>query len=45
MKLADHIVTRSITMVMLLVPDYDEEISFFVKVLRFSSVEDKPLGD
>ena len=37
-------VTRSVALVTLLVRDYDEAISFFTAALRFTVVEDKPLG-
>lgn len=35
---------RSITSVALVVRDYDEAIAFFTNVLRFTLVEDTPLG-
>ncbi len=37
--------TRSIAAVALLVRDYDEAIAFFTRALRFSLLEDNPLGD
>jgi catechol 2,3-dioxygenase-like lactoylglutathione lyase family enzyme len=37
--------TRSIARLALVVRDYDEAITFFTKALRFSVVEDTPLGD
>ena len=37
--------TRSIAAVALLVRDYDEAIAFFTRALRFSLLEDIPLGD
>jgi catechol 2,3-dioxygenase-like lactoylglutathione lyase family enzyme len=37
-------VTRSIALLTLLVRDYDEAISFFTDALRFTVVEDRPLG-
>lgn len=36
--------TRSIALLALLVRDYDEAISFFTEALRFTIVEDTPLG-
>ena len=36
--------TRSIALLALLVREYDEAISFFTDALRFSLVEDTPLG-
>ena len=36
--------TRSIALLSLLVRDYDEAISFFTDALRFTVVEDRPLG-
>ena len=36
--------TRSIALLSLLVRDYDEAISFFIGALRFTVVEDRPLG-
>ena len=36
--------TQSIALVTLLVRDYDEAISFFTGALRFTLVEDRPLG-
>lgn len=35
----------SITSLTLVVRDYDEAISFFTQSLRFSLIEDKPMGD
>src|SRR5687767_6174861 len=37
--------TRSLALVALVVRDYDEAIAYFTDVLRFSLVEDTPLGD
>ncbi len=37
-------VTRSITLITLLVREYDEAIAFFTDALRFTVVEDTPLG-
>lgn len=37
--------SRSIALVTLVVKDYDEAIFFFTDALRFTVVEDKPLGD
>jgi catechol 2,3-dioxygenase-like lactoylglutathione lyase family enzyme len=37
--------TRSISMLTLVVRDYDEAISFFVDALRFTVVEDTPLTE
>ena len=37
--------TRSIALLTLVVRDYDEAISFFTDALRFSVVEDQPLGE
>lgn len=37
--------TRTLSAVSLLVRDYDEAIDFFTRVLRFTLVEDSPLGD
>lgn len=36
---------RSIALVTLLVHDYDEAIAFFTEALRFSVLEDMPLGN
>ncbi len=36
---------RSIALVTLVVHDYDEAITFFTEALRFSVLEDTPLGD
>jgi lactoylglutathione lyase len=36
--------TRSIARVALVVRDYDEAIAFFTEALRFSLIEDTPLG-
>lgn len=36
--------SQSIALVTFLVHDYDEAIAFFVDALRFTLVEDKPLG-
>jgi catechol 2,3-dioxygenase-like lactoylglutathione lyase family enzyme len=38
-------VTRSINSVALLVRDYNEAIAFFTDVMRFTLLEDTPLGD
>jgi catechol 2,3-dioxygenase-like lactoylglutathione lyase family enzyme len=37
--------TRSIASLTLLVRDYDEAIAFFTEALRFTLIEDTPLGD
>lgn len=37
--------TRSIASLALVVRDYDEAISFFTEVLRFTLVEDTPMGE
>ncbi len=37
--------THAIAALTLIVHDYDEAIAFFTDALRFSLVEDKPLGD
>lgn len=37
-------ITRKIHLITLVVPDYDEAIRFFTQTLRFSLVEDTPLG-
>ena len=37
--------THAIAALTLVVHDYDEAIAFFTDALRFSLVEDKPLGD
>jgi catechol 2,3-dioxygenase-like lactoylglutathione lyase family enzyme len=37
--------SQSIALVTFVVQDYDEAIAFFVNVLRFTLVEDKPQGD
>ena len=36
---------RSIAAVTLVVRDYDEAVAFFIDALRFTLVEDQPLGD
>jgi catechol 2,3-dioxygenase-like lactoylglutathione lyase family enzyme len=37
--------TRTLAAVTFVVRDYDEAIQFFTQVLRFSLIEDTPLGD
>ena len=37
--------TRTISSLALVVRDYDEAIAFFTEVLRFTLMEDTPLGD